>query len=72
VEVLNFHGKIYSIKGKNKCNAYLPAARDRKPSHDISPFLSVTPREPPVAGSTIALDEVPCTTQLYIGTTMSC
>jgi hypothetical protein len=48
-----------SDKGKRKQSTYLPAARERKSFQDISPVLSVTPRKPPFAGITTALDEVP-------------
>jgi hypothetical protein len=50
--------------GGNKFVAYLPAERERKSFQDISPFLGVTPRRSPVAGITIALDEVPSMTRL--------
>jgi hypothetical protein len=66
----NFH--LFMCDKETKLSTYLPAARERKSFHDISPFLSVIPIESPIAGITTALDEVPCTTRLKNRIIMNC
>lgn len=60
------------VTKRQNLSTYLPAARERKSFQDISPFLSVIPRESPIAGITTALDEVPCTTRLKNRIIMNC
>lgn len=57
---LNLLHTAYQFLEKKKHTAYLPPpARGREPLQEILPFHSVIPRQPSLAGTTIALDENP-------------